>query len=163
MEQHVRAGLEMLGTRILDLAVADAVLARDENHRGGRNTRNVDRVVSCAAHHFAVRIAERSRCGAHRIHALRIETRCRKVVDLLQVDFNANVLRNRGRRVAKLAVHDGELVVIGMPHIDAHLHVSGNHVARIGRDLHEADRRPSIGRVTQRERMNRFDHPRRGQ
>ncbi len=74
MQQHIGPRLEMLGTGVLDLVVADAVLAGDEDHRGGRDARNVDRIMAGAAHHLAMGIAERPRRGAHGTDAARVET-----------------------------------------------------------------------------------------
>ena len=93
VQQHVGPRLEVLGTGILDLVVADAVLAGYEDHRGGRDARNIDRIMAGAAHHLAMRIAECPRRGAHRIDAARVETRRREVVDLLQVAFEAKITR----------------------------------------------------------------------
>src|SRR6266576_1891154 len=55
VQEHVRPRLEMLRTRILDLVVTDAVLARYEYHFSWGDTRNVDRIIARAAHHFTVR------------------------------------------------------------------------------------------------------------
>ena len=67
------------------------------------------------------RIAERSRRVAHYVDAIRVETRRREVVDLLQVAFKAKVAGDDGRRVAEPAIHHCEMLVGGMPHVDGHL------------------------------------------
>ena len=137
----------MLGTGILDFVVADAVLARDENHRRRGDTRDIDRIVARAADHFPVRKPERARCRAHRVDATRVEARRREVVDLLQIAFEAKVGGDCRRGVAKLAVHRREILVIGMPHVDGHLDEPGDDVARIGADLHESYRGSAVGRM----------------
>src|SRR5436190_20164553 len=58
VQQHVRPRLEMLRPRVLDLVVTDAVLARHEDHRCRGDPRDIDRVVSRAAHHLAMRIPQ---------------------------------------------------------------------------------------------------------
>src|SRR5207253_9278700 len=118
--------LEVVRTGVLGFVVAYAILTRYENHRGGRHPGNIDRIMARTTHHFTVWIAERSRGSAHRVDAFRVETRRRKVIDLLQLEFNANVTSNSHRRIAKLAVHRGEFAVIGMPHVDGHLDEPGN-------------------------------------
>src|SRR5512142_792859 len=75
MQKDVRAGLEMLGTRVLDLVVADAVLAGHEDHRGRRDPRHVDGVVAGAARQVAVRKAKRLGGTAHGVDAAWVEAR----------------------------------------------------------------------------------------
>ena len=54
------------------------------------------------------------------------------MVDLLQIAFEAKVAGDRGSRVAKLAVHRGELAVIWMPHVDSHLDQPGTTLRESG-------------------------------
>jgi hypothetical protein len=54
VEEDVAAGGEVLGTRVLDLVVADAAFAGHEHHGGGRDAREEDGVVAGAAHDVAV-------------------------------------------------------------------------------------------------------------
>src|SRR6266853_1982475 len=89
-----------------------------------------------AAHHFTVRKPKRARRGAHRLDAVRVETRRREVVDLLQIAFKAKVAGNGRRRVAKLTIHRCEMLVAGMPHVDGHL--DDEHLATMDRELRDA-------------------------
>ena len=45
MQQHIAAGRDVLGRGAFDLVVADAVLARDEDHAGRGQPGHVYRVV----------------------------------------------------------------------------------------------------------------------
>src|SRR5580704_12703048 len=49
IQQHRAAGGQILRLRVLNLVVADAADARDEDHRGRRDASHVDRVVAGAA------------------------------------------------------------------------------------------------------------------
>src|ERR1022692_2690898 len=160
LQKHVRACLEVLRTSVLDFVVAYTVLARHEDHRGGSNACNIDRIVARAADHFAVWKPQRACRGAHRVDTLRVESRRRKVVDLLQVAFKAKLAGDGGCRVAKFKVHSREMAVIGMSHVDGHLDAARNDVARVGADLHETDRGPTVGRMAHRQRVDGLDHPR---
>src|SRR5450755_1096582 len=55
VQKHIGASLEMLRTSVLDLVVTDAVLARHEDHRGRSDACKIDRIMACAADHFAMR------------------------------------------------------------------------------------------------------------
>src|SRR5690242_9417378 len=46
VEKHIAAGGQVLGFGVFDLVVADAADAGYENHRGGRDARQIDRVVA---------------------------------------------------------------------------------------------------------------------
>src|SRR5438445_2243504 len=72
-QQHVAAGGEIVAGRVLDLVVADAVLAGHEDHGGGRDARHVDRIVAGAADDLAAGIAERIGRLLHRGGAFRRE------------------------------------------------------------------------------------------
>jgi hypothetical protein len=54
VEEDVAAGGEVLGPGVLDLVVADAAFAGDEDHGGGRDAREEDGVVAGAADDVAV-------------------------------------------------------------------------------------------------------------
>ena len=54
VEEDVAAGGEVLRPGILDLVVADAALAGDEDHGGGSDAREVDGVMAGAADDVAV-------------------------------------------------------------------------------------------------------------
>lgn len=54
VEEDVAAGGEVLGPRVLDLVVADAPFAGDEDHGGGRDAREEDGVVAGAADDVAM-------------------------------------------------------------------------------------------------------------
>ena len=45
MQQHIAAGRDVLGRGAFDLVVADAVLARDEDHAGRGQPGHVHRIV----------------------------------------------------------------------------------------------------------------------
>src|SRR5438067_7188681 len=51
LDQHARAGSEVGGRGILDLVVADAALARHEDHAGGAELGDVHGVVPRARRH----------------------------------------------------------------------------------------------------------------
>src|SRR5438067_6204023 len=72
MEKHVGSGLEVLGLGVLDLVVADAVLAGHEDHRRRRDAREIHRVVRRAAHDLAARKPKHGRPTLHRIDAVGI-------------------------------------------------------------------------------------------
>src|SRR5215831_1363270 len=48
-----------------------------------------------------------------------------------------------------------------MAYVDAHRDVPWDDIARIRADLHEADRGATVGRMAQRQRVDRFDKSRR--
>jgi hypothetical protein len=73
VQQHVAAGRDVLGLGVLDLVVADAVLAGDEDHPGRRQPRHVDRVVPGARDAGHVRVAQLRRGARHRLHAVGVE------------------------------------------------------------------------------------------
>jgi len=54
LEEDVAAGGEVLRPGVLDLVVADAALAGDEDHGGGSDAREVDGVMAGAADDVAV-------------------------------------------------------------------------------------------------------------
>ena len=72
-QQHIAPRLQVIGPRILDLVVADAILARHEDHAGRRQAGHVDGVVAGARHHVHGRVAQRFGGLAHRAHAVGVE------------------------------------------------------------------------------------------
>src|SRR5688572_14154796 len=65
LKQHVAPGGQVGGPGVLDLVVADAALARHENHGGGGDTGEVHSVVGGAAHDVAMAEPQVLGGGAH--------------------------------------------------------------------------------------------------
>src|SRR4029079_8655087 len=65
LQQDLAAGADVALGRVLDLVVADAVLARHERDGRRRHTRHVAGVVAGAAHDVHVRIARVLGAAAH--------------------------------------------------------------------------------------------------
>ena len=74
MQKYVRARLEVFRTRVFDLVVADAVLARYEDHGGRRDPPDVNRIVGGAAHDVAIGKTQLARGITYCSDAAGIET-----------------------------------------------------------------------------------------
>src|SRR6266550_3090389 len=72
---------------VLDLVVADAVLARHEDHRRRRHARDVAGVVAGAAHDVHVGVARLFGAAPHRFDQLLGERRRWEIPDLLDLDL----------------------------------------------------------------------------
>ena len=70
MQQHIAPRLDVLGFRVLDLVVADAVLAGDEDHAAGCELGHVDGVVPCTRDGGHVAVAQLGGGAAHGLHTL---------------------------------------------------------------------------------------------
>src|ERR1700730_12560847 len=81
LQQDLAARANIALGRVLDLVVADAVLARHEDHGGRRHARDIAGVMARAAHDVHVRIARLLRPAPQRLQQLRGEGRRRYVTD----------------------------------------------------------------------------------
>ncbi|MBB5410385.1 hypothetical protein HDG34_004338 [Paraburkholderia sp. HC6.4b] len=149
LQQHIAAGFQMIGARVLDFAVADAVLAGNEDHRAGCAARETGGVVARAADHVHRRHTEPLRALPDLGDPLRGESLRREVDDLLDVDSDGGVQAAAraggggvGGGVAPIAarlrarctpceVHRSERCVIGCAQVDAEFHAARNDVARV--------------------------------
>ena len=89
MQQHVGASREVLWTRVLDLVVADAALAGDEDHRGRAGARNVDRIVTGTAGQAPHAVPEVSGQALDAGDQCGVERAGREVDDFGQRDLHA--------------------------------------------------------------------------
>jgi hypothetical protein len=81
---NIGPGGQVLGLGVLDLVVADAVLAGHEDHAGGGDGADVDRVVPGATDHVHVRQAQGLGRMAHAGHAVGVELRRLELAHLLE-------------------------------------------------------------------------------
>src|SRR4051812_6765786 len=86
VQQDVAAGSQILGFGVLNLVVADAADAGDENHRGRRDPGHVDRVVPGPADDVLMLVALRLGRLAYRANERLIERGRRKVPEFLDRD-----------------------------------------------------------------------------
>src|SRR6266567_5325263 len=160
VQQYIGARLEVLGTGILHLVVADAILAGHEDHRRRRDAREIHCVVRRAAYDLPARKPKHLRRTVHGAHAFVVEVRSRELDHLPYVAFQAQIARNDRGSLAQLAIHRRQRLVIRMSDVDAHRDLAWDDVAGIRLDLHEAHGSPTIGRVFERDRVDGFHHPR---
>ncbi len=155
MQQHVAAGFQMNRIRVFDLVVADAVLARHEDHRGRRDAREIHRVVARTADHVHRRQPERARAGADLLDQRRIERLRRKVHDRLDVDPHPGRRAVVGACRTQFRIHRRQRRVVGRAQVDGQRHAAGNHVARIRVHVDPADRAASVRRMRTRDAVHR--------
>ena len=132
--------------------MADAVLARDEDHRGRRNARDVNGVVARARGDVHVAVTELLRRAADDAHAAGVERTRRVVGDLLHVEGQPTLAPRAIDECAKLAVHAIERFGAGIAQVDREAHFSRNHVAAVGKHADIADGAASVRRVAVAER-----------
>src|SRR5450432_1538484 len=87
LQQDLAAGADIDLGCVLDLVVADAVLAGHEHHRRRRDPADVTGVVARAAHDVHVLVARGLGAAPHRVDQLLGEGRRRKIPDLLDLHF----------------------------------------------------------------------------
>src|SRR5260370_755997 len=114
LQQDLAARPHVGLSRVLDLVVADAVLARHEDHRCRRHARDIAGVMALAAHDVHVGVARLLRPAPHRLHQLLGEGRRREVPDLLDLDLEAVTIGNLGHPRPQLGIPPGELVILRM-------------------------------------------------
>ncbi|CPK83082.1 Uncharacterised protein [Bordetella pertussis] len=147
-------GGQVGGLGVLDLVVADAVLAGHEDHRRGRDRGHVHRVVAGAGHDVHGRQAAALRAVAHLADQVGMEGRRREVLHLLALHRYGMPRGGVGARLAPQRVHRGErgFVLVAQVHREAHL--AGDHVARTGVGVDLAHRVAAVRLV----RVGDLDH-----
>src|ERR1700704_235608 len=102
LQQDLAARADIGLGRVLDLVVADAVLARHEDHGRRRHARDIAGVVSRAAHDVHVGVPRLLGPAPHGLHEFPGEGRRREVPDLLYLHLEAMARRNSRRHGAHL-------------------------------------------------------------
>src|SRR5579883_730114 len=144
LQQDLATGADIGFGRVLDLVVADAVLAGHEDHRGGGDAADVAGVVTGAAHDVHVRIACLLGATPHRVDQFLRERRRREVPDLLDLHIEPMALGDVGRGCAHFGVHLRQLTIVGMAEIDGHEYAARNGVARLRLAFEHAHRRAAV-------------------
>ena len=85
--------------------MADAILARHEDHGGGRDAGHIDGIVAGTADDVHFRKAERAGAGAHGLDQGRGKRLRREVHDLLDADLDAIFCTNAGGGGAQFGIH----------------------------------------------------------
>ena len=149
---------EILGRRVLDLVVADAVFAGHEDHPGGRDPRYVTGVVARAAHDVQVRKAARGGGIAYCRDAAFVEGGGREVPDLLQVELKSGCVCYRGADLSQSGVHSGQRRLFRVAEVDGEEYPSGDGVPGVRGDLQHADRRAGVGLMVEADSVDRVHH-----
>src|ERR1700704_2507506 len=144
LQQYLAARADIGLGRVLDLVVADAVLARHEDHGRRRHARDIAGVVSRAAHDVHVGVPRLLRPAPHGLHEFPGEGRRREVPDLLYLGLETMALGDVVRRQPHLGIHFGELVIVGMAEIQRHEDAARDGVARLRLAFDHAHGRPSV-------------------
>ena len=118
-------------------------------------------VVPGAGDDVLVGVPEPGRGLPDRVHAPGIELDRRLLPDLVDGHIHVAPLRDGGERGADLRVHLGEDARIGVADVDREPHLAGNGVARVGAHVELTHRADRIGRLAERDVLDRSRHPRR--
>ena len=147
MEEHVAAGVQVLGRGVLDLVVADAAFAGDEDHAGGSDTAHEDGVVAGAADDVEMRVAELAGGVAHRVHAVVGEVFRHEVGGGGELVGQTMPLTDGFDDFFQLRDHCGEGVGFQRAQVDGHVDLPGDDVARARVDLHHTHGTATVRRV----------------
>ena len=147
VEQHIAASGDVFGQRVFDFVVADAVLARHEDHRRRRHPADIAGVVARTAHDVHVRIARLLRPAAYRLDQLPRERRRREVPDLLDLHVQAMAPGDVGCGRAHFDIHLRQFAIVGMTEVDRHEDAARNRVTRLRLALDHAAGRAAVRAV----------------
>ena len=160
MQQHVAAGGGVLRRRVLDLVVADAVLAGDEDHGRRAHVGHVLGVVPGAADHVHVRQVQAAGGAADRGDAAGVKGGRRRVPDFVKRDRQPHGRLNGRRGFPHGGGHGCQRRIVGVPQVDREVHPAGNDVARVGVHPQVADRADAVRRLRQRRLLHGGDDQR---
>ena len=129
----------MLGLGVLDLIVADAVFAGDEDHAAGRELGHVDRVVPGARHHWHVGVAQLLRSARHGVDAVAVKALRRVAGHQLDLHVQPALLAEPGGKGLDLVGHLVHHGVGAVAQVDRELDPAWNHIAAVRVHLNHAD------------------------
>ncbi|MNT08611.1 hypothetical protein D3C72_1433580 [compost metagenome] len=122
----------MLGLRVFNFVVADAVLARHEDHGGRRHRGHVDRIVSSARHDVHGGQMALGRALAHLVHQVGVE-RCRaEILHVFQIDLHAMGHRDVIAGAPPLLVHARQGGFVFVTQVGGKPDLARDDVARSG-------------------------------
>ena len=163
MQQHIAASGQVLGFGVLDLVVADAILAGHKDHRGGRHAMHIDGVMPGAADDVHVVVVQGIGRAAHAGHAVGVEDAGRKAHHL----FDGHLALALGSQLRKRAAHGGvhriQPRLREVAKIHAELDLAGDHIAGVGQHLQMADGAAPVRCLVQRDAVDGIDHAGSGQ
>ena len=139
----------MLGLGVLDLIVADAVFAGDENHAAGRELGHVDRVVPGARDHWHVGVAQLLRRTCHGVNAVGMKADGRVTRHQLNLHVQPALLAKPGGKGFDLVGHLVHHGVGAVAQIDREFDPAWNHIAAVGMHMHHAHGAAPVWRVAQ--------------
>src|SRR6185295_4014153 len=115
---HITACRQILLGRVLDLVMADAVLARDKHHPRRRHARDIAGVVPRAADDVHALESQILGGGAYGRDATLRELHRGRVPDLLEIELEANLLAYLLRLGADGRIHLRQGLVTWMAEVD---------------------------------------------
>ena len=161
MKQHVAPSGSVGGSCVLNLSVADAVFARNENHAGGCDPGQITGVMSGAGDNIAVAVAESSSGGAHGGNACIIEGHRLISRDLDNIDAKVRGLGDVFAGAAKFRVHSVENPPVGMANIGREKRGSGDRVSRVRFGGDHTNRGDGLWSIVAGDSVGLGDHPHR--
>src|SRR5215210_3266008 len=126
--------------RVLLRRVADAVLARDEDHRARHAVGDAHRVVGRARVHRHVRLAARLRRLLQRSHYALVQRRCREGLALGVLGPHAAFLGGFFREGGDVARDAAEALLVHTADVEREAGLAGNGVYEVGAQLDLSDR-----------------------
>src|SRR5713226_6155010 len=155
MHQRVGAGGAVGLGRVLELVVADPVLAGNEDHRRRHDIGEVARVVTGARGDAAMAVAERLGRALDRVDQFWVEHRRFLAPDRIERDLDLAPATDFRSRAAQIPVDGIERFRLGAAHIDGEGNLPGDDVAGGGGNHGFADGADRIRTMRLRNSLNR--------
>ena len=140
MHEHVASGAKIFRCRRLRLIVAEAALARHEDHGDRRYIPDIHRIVASARENLARGQSELNRGFAYGIDTVWIEVDLRHIRYDARIKFKFVLLGNFLQKGLDFSMHFGEGPFLRMPDIDGKFDAAWNGIPGIRRDHDFADR-----------------------